>query len=285
MIAITAITASAQIKNIKLGREFTVDNLYVGLLSSTAFSIDSLSATGSSNLRIGTEMTYKPLDWLAIKARGMVQAQVVPIQGKPTLSGTSLEQLSIKVMPFKRMRGLSLTVGSMPTLPTEQKPNPITDAGQFETEATKHIVKMALNAKAVFEVDSTFKIGAGIALRDKKPEYSGVLKYKPLLIAGWYTVSEKKFGVAMTLDIRKRVVTTFVWRQKQVIANVFVLKFGKHNQYQVYSDFGLDIKNHKLIRSETGILVEFTSRYIKGLYCLGWDNQNRFINGYFFIHL
>ena len=275
MICLT-IAAKAQIESIKLTTDSTVtiDKLYAGILSGTLFSADSLYASNFANVRFGAMATYQPAKWFAVKTWAIYQAET-------KTTPWHMQQFWFKVMPTKK---LSLEIGNMATLPTEQRPHPVSGNGQFETFSEAQIVGMALNAKVKYAFTPDFKAGAGIAIRKDKPEYSGMLSYKTVKLSSWYSQYNKKVGAALTLDFA-RVYDALVWKQDQIVSNIFCLKILKKANISVYSDTGYDLVTKKLVRGEGGLLKNFESKYIKGLFGLGYQHETHIINGYLFVHL
>ena len=278
IIAIMAISSVSfgQITNIYITKDssIVIDRVYAGMLSGTEFSVDSLSASSFVNLRFGAMVTYKPAKWIAFRTWGMYQAETNNKSWK-------MQQFWTKITPTKK---LSIEVGSMATLITEQRPHPVSGNGQFETFTEAQIPGMALNAKVKYDVTSTFQLAGGIALRNKLPEYSGRITYKRLQVSGFYSEYNKKFGTALTLDL-PRVYNTFVWKQDQMLSNILVVHIVPKKGISLYSDNGYDLSAKKLVRSETGVLKTFESKWINGLLGLGYNYEHRTVNGYLFIHL
>jgi len=275
MICLT-IAAKAQIENIKLTTDssVTIDRIYAGILSGTQFSTDSLYASNFANVRLGAMATYQPAKWFAVKTWAMYQAET-------KTAPWHMQQFWFKFTPTQK---LSLEIGNMATLPTEQRPHPVSGAGQFETFSEGQIVGMAINAKVKYAFTKDFNAGAGIASRKDKPEYSGMLSYKTVKLSGWYSQYNKKVGTALTLDFA-RVYDTFVWKQDQIVSNIFCLKILPKISVSLYADTGYDLIAKKLVRGEGGVLKNFESKYISGLFGLGYQHETNTVNGYLFVHL
>gem|GEM_PF-1060355 len=271
-----SITAKAQIENIKLTTDssVTIDRVYAGILSGTQFSTDSLYASTFANMRFGAMATYQPTKWFAVKTWAIYQAET-------KTTPWHMQQFWFKFTPTKK---LSLEIGNMATLPTEQRPHPVSGNGQFETFSESQIVGMALNAKLKYAFTTDITAGAGIALRKDKPEYSGMLNYKIVKLSGWYSQYDKKVGAAVNIDVA-RVYDTFVWKQDQIVSNIFCLKILKKANVSLYADTGYDLAAKKLVRGEGGLLKNFESKYIKGLFGLGYQHETHTVNGYLFVHM
>jgi hypothetical protein len=278
LVVVTTIT-TAQITDIypfKKGNitdsTLVINNLYAGTLSGTCFSVDSLSASMFVNIRFGAMMTYSPVKWFSVKTWAMYHADA----GEKSWN---LQQYWIKLMPVKK---LSLEIGSMATLVTEQRPLPITGNGHFETWTEAQIPGMALNTKLKYQFTKNFQLAGGVAVRNKIPEYSGRITFGGVKVSGWYS-NDTIYGTALTLNT-SRVYDVFVFKQ-DVIANFLSFQVSKKFDLFLYSDTGYNLDQEKLVRGEWGILKCFGSKYASGLIGLGYQNETKTVNGYLFLHL
>ena len=185
------------------------------------------------------------------------------------------------VNPSKK---LTLQIGSMASLPTEQRPHPVSGNGQFETWSESQIPGGGLGAKLRYQFNSNFQLAGGVVVCKGLPEYSGKITYKKVQLSAWYSEWNQKFGSALTLDLPK-VYNTFVWKQDQVVSNLLVIHIASKQGISLYSDNGYDLSTKKLVRSESGAMKTFENNWIKGLFGLGYNYENRSVNGYLFVHL
>lgn len=268
--------ADAQITNIPATADSTVmmDKIYAGILSGSECSTDSLYASTFTNVRFGAMGTYQPAKWVAVKAWAMYQ-------GETQTAPWHLQQFWCKFTPTKK---LSIETGNMATLVTEQRPHPVSGEGQFETFSEAQIAGMALNAKIKYTFTSDIKAGVGIASRKDKPEYSVMLSYKNVKLSAWYAEYDQKLGTALTLSF-KRVYSTLVWKQDQIISDILSINLNKDKSISLYSDTGYDLSKKDIVRGEWGFLKTFDSKYIKGLFGLGYKHETKTVNGYIFVHL
>ena len=287
IIAIMASFSSfAQIENVKISDQITINEIYAGTLSGTSFNVDSLTIGGFTSFRVGAMGTYKPAKWISFKTWGMIQAQA-------DTSSWCLQQFWFNLSPVNR---LSLEAGYMATLPTEQRPLPVTANGHFETGSEATIVGGAPTVKIKYwSADTNFKIGVGVALRNKLPEYSGMISiYKKITLSGWYGESNQRFGTALTLNF-DRVYSTLVYKQDQILGekplkdktlfNITTIQLNKGKTLALYSDVGYDFVTDKLVRGEWGLLKTFESKWVKGLIGLGYQQEIKSVVGYLFVHL
>ncbi|MCX6755578.1 MAG: hypothetical protein NT068_03545 [Candidatus Nomurabacteria bacterium] len=273
LLSTMSVVGLSQIKDIKVNDQITVDRVYAGIMSGSYFSVDSLNIVSFVDLRLGAMATYKPAKWISVKS-----FCVYNMQTKTEPFG--IIHFWVKLNPTEKF---SLEAGNMATLPTEQRPHPVSGDGQFETFAEAQIVGMALGAKMKYQFNPDFKIGAGIADR-KGPEYSGMFNYKKITLSGWYTDKTQKAGSALTLDF-ERIYSVLVWRQDQTISNIFCFKIPKHETLSLYADDGYNLVTGDLVRGEYGILKNFSSTHFSGLLGFGYVTETRSVAGYLFLHL
>ncbi|MEI8008216.1 MAG: hypothetical protein WCI00_01905 [bacterium] len=275
--------------------QITIDKLYVGSLSGTSFSIDSLHTSSFTSVRMGAMATYKPAKWIEIKGWGMVQSEASIGKAQGDVSKvSSLQQIWIRFNPSGK---LSIEVGSMATLPTEQRPHPVSIGGHFETWSQAQIPGMALNAKAKYQLSKSIKVGAGIAVRrDSKgyiPEYSGMINFHDSIatLSAWYA-NNLNFGSVLTVSVG-RFSSNLVYKQnhmdlakpENILANNISLNISKKANLFLYFDNGFDLGKNKLVRSENGIYKCFDSEWIGGLFCIGYNYVDHTINAYVMFHL
>lgn len=269
-----SLVSFSQITNIKVSEDVTIDRVYAGSLSGTMFHTDSLYATGFTGVRLGTMATYKPAKWVSFSSWAMVQ---VDGGSQPW----SLQQFYMTVNPTQK---LSIVVGSMASIPTEQRPHPVSSSGQFETWSEASIPGGGLGIKAKYQFTSDFQLAGGVVIRKGLPEYSGRIIYKKVQLSAWHSVCDTTTGVAATVDF-SGVYSTFVYKADQTIANVLVVKISKKHDLSFYSDMGYDFQKKELVRGEIGVMKGFDSKWVDGLFGLGYQHESKAFAGYLFVHL
>lgn len=261
-----------QIENIKINDEITVNKVYAGMLSGTMFSLDSLSSSSFVNIRMGSEMTYKPSQFISLHAWGIYQSDA---------TNWYATSFWTKINPSKKW---DIQFGKLATLATLHRPHPVTSGGQFETWTQSQSPSGSLGVKTNYSFGEKITIGAGIFQRNKQAEYQLDLTIASLKITGYYTKYSDQFGVVTTLSL-DRLYSTIAWKQDQVLATTTVYKFGYQKDLQIYTDQGYDLNINKLVRSETGIIKLFSSQWVKGKLAMGYNWENNTINGYLFVYL
>ncbi len=252
-----------------------IDRIYAGSLSGTMFNNDSLYATGFTGVRFGTMATYKPASWISFSSWAMLQFD-------GGAQSWNLQQFWMTLNPSKK---LTFQIGSMATLVTEQRPHPVSGDGQFETWSEATIPGGTLNAKLKYDFTSDFQLAAGIAVRSNMPEYSARLIYKNIKLYGWYATADSTSGIAASIKLFDRVSSTLVYKPDQTIADILVIKVSEKHNLSLYSDMGYSFTEKDLVRGEWGILKGFDSKWIDGLFGLGYQYESKSIAGYLFVHL
>lgn len=270
------ISTYAQLENIKISNDSSIiiNKVYAGMISGSLFSVDSLHADKFVNIRFGVLATWQMNKYVAFKSMCMFDTDL----NKNTWG---LQQFYVELTPSKKH---SLQFGNMATLSTEQRPYPITGNGQFETWTESQIPGQALGVKYTYKPNTNWLIGGGVAMRDKQPEYHGKLKVKNFTLSGYYRISEDNSGLALTYA-GKKIYNTCVWKNEEVISNIFVWELSSSKNISFYADIGYDFVQEDFIRGEVGLLKTFASKYSKGLFGLGYQYEMNTINAYLFIHL
>lgn len=263
----TIFCVNAQVK-IK-GNNWSVSP-YVGILSGTSFSVDSLSMGGFTNVRIGAMGNYSPTKWLGFTTRAFFQGD-----GNGSFHGTTFN------VDLKPIESLSFRIGSVATLNCLQRPDLISGAGQFETWTESQIPGPALGADVRWSFDGG-DIGAGVYDRDGV-EYQGRVSYKKLAISGSYNESGHwSTQASWTGDILYFTLVV----QDTVIANISVVNIGS---FSIYNDIGFYYQNddNTMPRWECGLLYNFTHKKYpaSGLFGLGYAHESKAVMGYLFLHL
>ena len=277
VMIVISIQGFGQIKDIKINDEITVNKVYAGMLSGTMFSLDSLSSTNFVNVRIGSEVTYKPSKFISLHAWGIYQSDA---------TNWYATSFWTKINPTKSW---DIQVGKLATLATLHRPHPVTSGGQFETWAQAQSPGGALGVKTNYSFGQKTSIGIGVFQREKKPEYQVGLTISSFQIAGYYTEYSDQFCAVATLSL-DRLYSTVAWKQgsdieNSVVATTTAYSFGTQKDIQVYTDQGYDLTAKKFVRSETGIIKLFSSQWIKGKLAMGYNWENNTVNGYLFVYL
>ena len=263
----------AQVTDIPITDQITLNKVYAGTLSWSTVSIDSLNATNTAGIRFGAQATWRPSQYFAM-------CSMAAYEGQSGNTSWSMNQFAFIINPTKR---LTITSGNVCTLVTEQRPSPITGAGQFETWTQSRIPGMALVAKASYELaDKTF-VGFAVARRNNKPEYQANFSLRKFTVSAYYDEWNKKYASVLTFKAG-RLNEIIVWKQDELIANTTTFDLGKGKDYCLYSDIGYDLANKKLLRGEWGVLKTFSTPYFEGLIGPGYCYEDRSLHFYLYAH-
>jgi len=187
-------------------------------------------------------------------------------------------------MTLNPTKKLTFQVGSIPTLPTEQRPHAVSHGGQFETWTESQIPGIAPGVKLKYDFTSEFQLAGGVAVRGNMPEYSARLSYKGIKLYGWYSTADSTSGIAANLKFN-RLESVLVYKPNQTVANKLVVTVSKKNNISFYSDMGYDFQKKDLVRGEWGLLKGFKGDWLKGLWGIGYRHEAKAIVPYLFVHL
>ncbi|MCX6824139.1 MAG: hypothetical protein NT085_03345 [candidate division SR1 bacterium] len=167
--------------------------VYAGMFSGVEVPVDRIKTSGYGNVLTGAYMNYNLTKWFSINSWAGIQLNS---------DGTTLhaERFWFKFQPIKQ---LSIELGSMASIPTEQRPLWITGPGQFETTSSTQVVGGGIGAKVKYQINNNWGIAAGVVERNKQPEYSARFNYKKIMtLSGWYTKWDNSFGSALSLNFK-----------------------------------------------------------------------------------
>ena len=247
--------------------------VYCGMFSGVEVPVDQIKTSGYSNVLTGISMNYHLTKWFSINSWAGLQLN-------SDTTTAHAERFWFKFQPIKQ---LSIEVGTMASIPTEQRPLWISGPGQFETSTSRQITGGGIGAKVKYQINKNWGIAAGVVERNQQPEYSARCTYKKVMtLSGWYSQWDKTFGSALSLNF-KPLSTTLVWNQDKRISNATVFNLPKG--WMIYSDMGYSLQTKKLIRGEWGILKFFDGKWIDVLTGPGWNNDNKALEFYCLITL
>jgi hypothetical protein len=267
-VAMIVTTVSfGQIENINVSSDSSVvvDKLYAGMLSSTAYSVESLQTTPAVSIRFGAMATYKVSKHVSIRSFGMIESDLNQTWG--------IEQFYIHCTPTKHW---VFAAGQMATISTEQRPHPVSGKGQFETWTLARIPGGAPGIKAKYV--GKVSIGAGVAARNGYGEYHGSLEKGSHNLSGYYRESDRHTGFAYTYSGKK--LYTVVVYTRPLIASTIVL--GMKKDVSLFIDVGYSTQ---LLRGEGGVFKRFSSKWVKGLISTSYNAKTKCVMGYLFVHL
>lgn len=240
---------------------------YAGMLNWAEFPTRAMEVKGRSNLIAGVSMNY-------LLAKGIYFNSWAMIQVNDDASTTSAQRFWFQAKPIKR---LSIELGDMASIPTEQRPLPITGDGQFEPTALQQITGGGIGIKMKYQITNNWELAGGVVERNKLPEYSGRVSYKKIVFSTWYSQWDTRYGSALSIKIHP-VSTTIVWNQHRRISNILVINLS--HDWSLYSDMGYDLHSKELLRGEWGILKSLSTKWINVITGTSWNNETKAVRVY-----
>lgn len=281
LLAINIATFS-QIENIIATSDssIVINNVYAGLLNSTSFNSD-LDVEHSHNIRVGAKATWQLSPWL--------KATTLIAYGRVNDKDININFFSLKV--HSKSERLGLEFGRMPTLSTELTSMPLCASAQFGTWAEGRVVKPTVGAKATWRVNKKNLIGAEIAIRNEKPEYHFKIESGIFKAASSYATSNEKLQTdekfqAVISAKTERVYSIAVFDKladSKTLANFTSISIG--NEIELCLDAGYEFNSNKFEKLEFGILKNFNSHFVKGLFYLCYKQEAKIIETTFLIHI
>lgn len=274
LVSMFVMAVQAQVSNIPTGDSSVVINYaYAGLLTQTNFTYDSLSNACSLSLTTGFQATYKPAQWLSVN----------------TLNGMKFDEKG-NTETFARFwaktqySDYSLEFGLVGALSTESRPIFSTAAGQFESWTEATIPGGGLGVKAKYSLDNTSYFGLGVEQRNNLPEYHARYSSKQFKLSVYYPEFSKKFGMMASFET-EGFYDLAAFNNQQTVGNFMSVKISKQEDIDMYFDIGHSFVTEKLAKLELGVLKNFSGILLKGSIGLAYDNCNRAVLGYLFIHI
>lgn len=261
----------AQVENIPISKEVTVDRIYLGLHSQTAFSHQKNGQEALSTLRVGTMVSFWVVpEKLKIQSFGTSNL----IEGQVIRFSKSYEAI------FFPLQKMVFKVGVMATPTTELRPNPTTWQSQVETNAEASIVGGKPGAKIQYRFDDNLSVTYGIHYHDSKVVQHLKFRIGRFAIAGYF--KENAIFMAARWDFKDgHLVTTVFENEINVAAIVPISK-----EYRLYSDMAYDSNTESLIFGEWGLRKHFpNNHFIKGFFSFGYQLGPRNFLGGLFIHI
>jgi hypothetical protein len=266
----------SQIKNIIATSDssIVVNNVYAGLLNSTSFNSD-LDVEHAHNLRIGANATWQLVPWLKVKT--------LVAYGRVNDKDMNINFFSLKL--HSKGERLGLEIGRMPTLSTELIPMPLSATGHFSTWAESRATGPAIGAKSIIRFNEKNTLGAGISLRNDEPEYHLKLESGIFKAASSYATANEKFQVLASAKMGEvySIVIFDKLADSRMLANFTSVSIG--NEIELCLDAGYEFNSKKFEKLEFGILKNFDSHFLKGLFYLCYKQEAKVIETTFLLHI
>lgn len=274
LLAAISSTVFAQINNVVATSDSAVvlSNIYLGLLNSVAVNSD-LKAQPSSSLRVGSDMFWQMSSWAKVKSR-IIYCR---IDGDDML----ISFFSLKL--HSKGEKIGLEFGHMPTLSTEMMPHPLSPGGQFMSWTEWQMTGPAVGAKSTFKT-SLGLFGLGIVNRynnDEKrnePEYHFKWEKGTWATSACLGMDGKYFQSALSFK-PDYIYTVSVFRHDfrgDLLANYTNIPIG--HQLAVCIDAGYYFGQSQPEKLELGIIKDFKTTLIKGIFYFYYTQENHCLN-------
>lgn len=267
LVAISS-TVFAQINNVVSTSDSSVvlSNIYVGLLNSVSVGSD-FKAQSSFSLRLGSDMFWQMSPWAKLKSR-IIYCRI------------DNDDLLISFFSLKlhsKGEKLGLEFGHMPTLATEMMPHPLSPGGQFMSWTEWQMTGPAVGAKATFKTGAG-SFGLGVAQRNDKPEYHLKWEKGALAASACSGMDGKYFQSALSFK-PEYIYTVTVFRHDargDLLANYTNVPIG--HQLAVCVDAGYYFGQDKPEKLELGIIKDFSTKLLKGIFYFYYTQENHCLN-------
>ncbi|CAL2084058.1 hypothetical protein [Tenacibaculum sp. 190524A05c] len=167
----------AQIENLQISKEVTVDKLYAGLLSNTNLNYTSKNESSSSSFQFGARVKLKLIPQLiTIRSFGVFKS----LEGQQPKVFKNFEAI---ITPNK---SIAIHFGVMATPTTELRPHPTTSQSQIETNAEKTILGGKPGIKFNYLLGENYTLSYGIHNHNNHIGQHFKLKYKHLVVSSFF---------------------------------------------------------------------------------------------------
>ena len=265
------INAWAQIQDIPIGKEVTMDRLYAGLLANTPFLERNEAYRHASSLQMGARIHF----WLIPKKLRIRSFGVVKlVQEQPSKFFRSYEAI------FTPHENLAVHMGSMATPTTELRPNPTTWQSQVETNAERTILGGRPGIKVQYRFVNNLRISYGLHNHNGLAAQHLKISYKNLSVSNYLEGNTQFFAVGWHFKNGRLIATAF----KKLTAVALVLPIVP--SYRIYMDMAHDHDKGNLSFGEWGVRKQFPHhRIVKGFISLSYNHTLRNFQGGLFLHI
>ncbi len=271
IVLFNAINLTAQINNIPINEEVTIDKLYAGLLSNTNLLTNTNNLHNASSIQFGARVHLKIIsETFQIRAFGVFKKS----ENNESHFFKSYESI------FTPNKNTSIHFGVMATPTTQLRPNPTTWQSQIETNAEKTIIGGRPGIKLNYSITKNFNLSYGIHNHRDNLGHHLKMQYKQLTLSSFIEHQDLFFAAKWKFN-QGNVLAT---RSKGRIA--FSSSIPIWSDYKIYTDleYGTDLQ--KFTYSEVGLRRIFPEcGLIKGFLSISYNIQIKSIEGGLFIHI
>lgn len=274
-IVILAKATFAQIENFAVSSDNSVviEGVYLGSLANINVNSDLQHDAGHS-LRLGLQGRFEINEMLSVRAYSVYDR-------------SSQDQVINNFALRAQQSNVFIEAGRTSTPATQMRPLPPTAAGHFETYTQSRLPGGSLGVKGgyIFQEDQAITIG--VFERNSLPEYGVNLKLNDFQVAAAYGVAQERISLGASYQARNsfHFVSLIGDEEDTILASLLVLDAIPQHAVQLYCDAGYSFKQKDLPRLEIGVLKNFESEVLNGLFGLAWSYEIRSVKAYLFVHL
>lgn len=262
--------SNAQIKNIPIGKEVKIENLYAGLLSYTSLSSEnSLGKTSSIQLGVRARFELLP-NTFSFRTFGVFKSS----EGQGLQFFKSFESI------LNINKTTTLHFGLMATPATKLRPNPTTWESQVETNAERTILGGRKGIKINHQINS--ELQATYGFHKHKNAYAHHLRvaYKQLSVVTY--VEKRQLFTAMKWNYNKGGLVFTRFDQNTSLSSIVPISIN----YRFYADIEYNGHQKSLTYLELEIRRHFSEKHlIKGFVSLSYNYDLKGFEGGLFIHI
>lgn len=246
---------------------------YAGILAYPAISIKTGKVKAFATARLGGTVNYSPKPFISLFGLGAIEINEAAVVDPFFLLG-------VKLVPHKKV---VIALGKIATPMTELRPLPTTGAGQFETWTEARIPGSGFGGKITYNASERFSVVAGSFWRSTDASVELGIKIPHTQFAGYYMVTAKTFGMAMTFNY-KLFTAVIAYNHRKVVTMFDCIEIPKTHGLVITSDVGFDPTSGKLLRGEWGAFKTIETKFVRVLVGVGYDQVLHSFKPYVFIY-
>ena len=268
---LSATPGRAQIENLPISEEVTLDKVYLGLLTSTQMDLKEWDHAGGLSLQAGTRIRLVLIP-RRLHARSF---GVLKIGDDGTIQRfTNFEGI---LTPANK---LTVHVGVMATPTTELRPNPSTWQSQVETHAESTLPGGRPGARIKYALSKHLGFAYGIHHQQDRLTHHLQWKMKHLKVSGYWNKEDALIAAKWSRE-RTEIVSSY--RKESVALSAVLPVFG---HYGIYADVAWDASSRERLFSTWGLRRYFSGNYaLSGFFFLNYNHQENYAEGGFFLHI
>ncbi len=265
---------TAQIENIKVGENTTINKLYTGLYAKTLIPIDSLEWSNDVSYRLGVLATHRLNKTFAISTQGAFQIE----------SGSDFTSIADFELVTTVTDNWQIRLGSLTTPITFIRPNPITWQSQSETYAQTRILVQRPGVLSTYTFNKDWTVTYGVHNQNDQWAHHMRLDVFDFMLGGYVQQDGAYFGVVDYRAEKGRGVVNYSSLENEWAASYFQ---NISERYTAYIDINYLTELQESTVFRLGIRSYYLSKkwHLKGFLALEYDFSAELFSAELFIHL